>query len=164
MDEQEIGFDIKDYYQIEAEHQVEIVREIILEIRKYLPEYKGDRCATLKELDEFLSKKYNAKKAVLDDINKCTRTKFRYKKKYRTVNFVGEGMVTEEDYYASYIIEHENCINPFEDKDCFFYDIFLTIGSKDGIHFTSFNNGGYSDDIIEELGILSGQCLKERNS
>lgn len=155
-------FKIKDYYNL---HRVsmEIINSALVEIKKYLPEYKGDRCATLKELDEFMSVKYKAQRADWKDIDKCTKTDVRLYNEYcHTVFGISEGFVTDRDYATSYFIERKHCINPSTHKDDFFYDMFLIIGSKDGEHCTSYYVGGHSDGFLREMCVLSGQYLKER--
>lgn len=162
MSKKKDDFVLEDYYIVRPEISIETVNKAIAEIRKYLPDYKGDRSATLIELDAFLSKKYKAKKADWKDIDKCTRTKIkRYNKYCQTVFCMSECHIPDEEYYSSYIIEREHCIYPSKDKDDFFYDMFLIVGSNDGKHFTSSYVGGQSDGFLYEMYVLKGKHLEE---
>lgn len=128
-------------------------------IMKFLPNFNQNKQISLEELDKFLMLKYKAEKADWKEIDKCTRTKIKKSNKYcKTVFCVSEGLVSDEDYYSSYIIKRENCINPSTNKDDYFYDVFIIIGSING-HPTSYFVGGHSDGLMEEMQLLINKCL-----
>ena len=54
-----------------------------------------------------------------------------------------EGYVSDEEYHCAYIIKRENCVNPSANKDDFFYDLFVIVGSEDKVHLSSYYIGGF---------------------
>ena len=64
-------------------------------------------------------------------------------------------MVSDDEYYSSYVIKRENRINPSIDEDDYFYDVFVIVGSNDGKSPTSYFIGGSSDGLSEEMYMLT---------
>ena len=146
-----------DYYIIHSKLSSNRMNVAYNQIRYIIPAFQLGEQVHLKDLDSFLSKKYRAVKADWKDIDKCTKTKVkRFNKHCKTVFCVSEGHVSEEKYHCAYIINRENCINPSTNKDDFFYDLFIIVGSEDKVHFSSYYIGGYSDGLAEELFVLCG--------
>ncbi len=125
-------------------------------IAEFLPNYTAFAYVGLAELDMYLTLKYKAQKAYFKDIDKCTRTKIRKYNKYcKTVFCISEGLVSDDEYYSSYVIKRENRINPSIDEDDYFYDVFVIVGSNDGKSPTSYFIGGSSDGLSEEMYMLT---------
>lgn len=126
-------------------------------IIRIIPAFGVGEKAALADLELFLSKKYKAVKAGWKDINSCTKTKVKRFNKYcKTVFCVSEGHVSDEEYHCAYIIKRENCVNPSANKDDFFYDVFVIVGSEDQVHLSSYYIGGFSNGLAEELYVLCG--------
>lgn len=149
----------EDFFVINPTLPPGVTSEVYTEIRQLLPNFKlGDR-ALLTDLEFFLVEKYKAEKADWRDIDKCTKLKGvkKFNKYCQDVFCVSECKVTDEDYYSAYIIKRENCIKPSTNKDDFFHDLFLIVGSKDKKHLTSYYIGGYSYGFHAEIFVLSGK-------
>lgn len=135
--------------------QIAVATKAIIDV---LPNYNVSKPITLEELDGFLILKYKAEKAHWKDIDKCTLTKIRKYNKYcKTVFCISEGLVSDDEYYSSYIIKRENCIDPSTNKDDYFNDVFIIVGSSDKVHPTSYFVGGHSGGLLEEMQVLIGK-------
>lgn len=126
-------------------------------IAEILPAFRLGERVSLKDLDAFLTTKYRAEKADWKDIDTCTRTKVkRYNKYCKTVFCVSEAHVTDDECYCSYIIKRGNLIKPPFNRDDFFYDMFIIVGSEDKAHLSSYFIGGSSEGFADELYVLCG--------
>lgn len=127
------------------------------QIKSIIPAFGLGEQVLLTDLELFLSKKYKAVKAGWKDINSCTKTKVKRFNKYcKTVFCVSESHVSDEEYHCAYIIKRENCVNPSANKDDFFYDLLVIVGSEDKLHLSSYYIGGFSNGLAEELYVLCG--------
>lgn len=146
-----------DYMIFHSKLSVDRMSAAYQKIREVLPAFQQGKQVNLKDLDIFLTKKYKAVKANWKDIDSCTKTKVkRYNKYCKTVFCVSEAHVTDDEYYCSYIIKRENLINPPFNKDDFFYDMFIIVGSEDKIHLSSYFIGGSSEGFADEFYVLCG--------
>lgn len=149
--------DMDDCFIIRGKLSCERTRLAIERIVSVLPDFRLGDQVILTELDRFLREKYKAEKADFKDIDKCTRTKVRRYNKYcNDVFCVSENHVENGEYVCSYIIKRENCINVSENRDDFFYDMFVIVGSEDGERLSGYYIGGYSEGFAEEMYVLSG--------
>lgn len=157
MSNKDAIFDVLNFNVIRGRLSEARAKSAIARITRVVPDFKyGERIA-LKDLDKFLKTRYNARNAEWREIDKCTRTKIKRHNKYcDNVFCVSEAHVTDEEYCGAYIIKRENCIDPSDNADDFFYDVFIIVGSEDGIRLSSYYIGGYSDGLAEELYVLCG--------
>lgn len=151
-----------DYYVFSYKLSDERLEKAYKRITRFLPSFKLGTRASLKDIDFFLAEKYKAVQADWKEIDACTRTKIkRYNKYCQTVFCVSESYVTDDDYHTAYIIKREHLINPSFEKDDFFYDLFLIVGSEDKEHITSYFIGGSSEGFAEEIYVMCGKKLTE---
>lgn len=126
-------------------------------IRAILPAFCPGEAVGLADLDAFLISKYRAERTDWKAINLCTLTKVkRFNTRCRTVFCVSEGHVADEEYILAYRIRHADCIRPHYNKDDYFYDMFVIVGSEDGRTLSSYFIGGDSEGFREEMFVLSG--------
>ena len=132
-------------------------RAALERVKSVLPDFRFGEQVKLAELDRFLRIKYKAERADWKDIDKCTRTKVkRYNRFCKDVFCVSEAHVTNEEYRVAYIVKRENCVRPSTDKDDFYYDMFVIVGSEYGERLSSYYIGGYSEGFADEMFVLCG--------
>ena len=132
-------------------------RAALERVKSVLPYFRFGEQVKLAELDRFLRIKYKAERADWKDIDKCTRTKVkRYNRFCKDVFCVSEAHVTNEEYRVAYIVKRENCVRPSTDKDDFYYDMFVIVGSEYGERLSSYYIGGYSEGFADEMFVLCG--------
>lgn len=126
-------------------------------IKNVLPRFRPGEAVGLADLDAFLISKYRAERTNWKAINLCTLTKVkRFNARCRTVFCVSEGHVADEEYILAYRIRHADCIRSHYNKDDYFYDMFVIVGSEDGRTLSSYFIGGDSEGFREEMFVLSG--------
>ncbi|HQC54489.1 MAG TPA: hypothetical protein PKX91_02055 [Clostridia bacterium] len=156
----------EDFIVVRPSLPADVTNETYAEIRQILPGFKLGDSVLLTDLEFFLVEKYKAVKADWRDIDKCTELKGvkKVNKHCQDVFCVSECKVTDEDYYSAYIIKRENCVNPSTNKDDFFRDLFLIVGSKDKKHLSSYYIGGYSYGFHVEMFVLCGKSKTNNES
>lgn len=156
--ERNINSEQSEYIIYRHELSADRINKAYIQIKNIIPNFRFGEQVKLTDLEIFLSKKYRAIKAKWQDIDSCTKTKVkRYNKYCKTVSCVSEEHVSDEEYYCAYIIKRENCISPSSNKDDFFYDLFVIVGSEDQEHLSSYYIGGFSAGFAEELYVLCGK-------
>lgn len=157
MKKNQIGSAADDCFVVRGKMSAERTKAALERIVAVLPDFRFGEQVKLAELDRFFRIKYKAEKADWKDIDKCTRTKVkRYNRYCNDVFCVSEAHVTNEEYRGAYIVTRENCVRYSADKDDFFYDMFVIVGSEDGERLSSYYIGGYSDGFAEEMFVLCG--------
>lgn len=148
---------INDLYIFNSKLSADRMNNAYKRITDYVPSFKLGSHISLKDLEHFLIGKYKAVQANWKDINMCTKTQVkRYNKYCQTIFCVSEGLVSDDEYYSSYIIKRVNLINPSLNRDEYFFDLFLIVGSEDKQYLTSYYVGGSSEGFAEELYVMCG--------